>query len=792
MEAAGLEQGFLVGGWLIEPARALASRDGQSVALTPAQAAVLLALAERHGEAVDRKILRQRAFPGQHASDERLRATIASLRALFEDTPRRPRYIASVGYDAFALIAHFERPAPPPVPASTPHPQRRRGALPRLHGLLGELRRRHVLKVTGSYLLGIWIVLQVAEVTFAPLRFPDWWMTALTIIAVLGLPIVVALAWAYEITPQGIVADDGRDGTEVVHLPRARSMVAPAVVSVVALMAGVTGFAWWKTLGLEAEADSARGVRFEPAARSIAVLPLVDMSPGGGHELVGEGLSEELATRLAQVPGMRVAARTSAFEFKGRNVDVRRIGQALGVRHVLEGSVRRERDDVRVTVQLIDARNGYHVWAGNFDRPWRDVLVLQDEVARSVTAALKLVLDESASAADTYGDASRLDARALEPYIEGLGLLRRSADLSGLDDAARRFEAAIRIDPGFGRAYAALCELGVTRYRRSRDPSDLRTAEDACRKALEVSPGLLESERALAALYLGSGRHGAARELYTRLVGRDATNADGYVGLASTYEAAGDRAAAERYFRRAIEAEPAYWGSHNALGSFLFASGRSHEAAAAYARVTELAPSATAYNNLGAAMFMGGDLAGATRAYEHSLRLEPSSGAWSNLATSYYYLGRYLEAVQAYTRATTVAPHDHEVWGNLADAQWHVPTLRDEALRSYAHAVELAERHAELAGSAPLLLAQLGYYHCRIGQCPRGEAYLREAMASGADQMYVQYFAALHAAARGDAAGAERARREALRLGYPAHLLEGDPAFRTNKTPRNRGTTASS
>ena len=139
-------------------------------------------------------------------------------------------------------------------------------------------------------------------------------------------------------------------------------------------MALVTGFAWWRTLDVAANVAAESDTPMEPGPRSIAVLPLVDMSAAGGNTFLGDGLSEELSTKLAQIPGLRVAARTSAFEFKGKNLDVRKIGQSLGVRHVLEGSVRRAGDSVRVTVQLIDTATGYHAWAGNFDRAWNDVL----------------------------------------------------------------------------------------------------------------------------------------------------------------------------------------------------------------------------------------------------------------------------------------------------------------------------------------------------------------------------------------------------------------------------------
>ena len=240
-------------------------------------------------------------------------------------------------------------------------------------------------------------------------------------------------------------------------------------------MAVVTGFAWWRIDRCtgSSPAPAAAGTP-EPGPQSIAILPLVDLSAAGGNSWLGDGLSEELSTRLAQVPGLRVAARTSAFEFKGKNVDVRRIGQSLGVRHVLEGSVRRDGGEVRVTVQLIDARTGYHVWAGNFDRAWRDVLALQDDIARSVhgcvTGRARRTGRQSAPA-----PSRRLDARALDPYLEGLALLRQPGDAErAAAQAKMRFGRRSRSRPSFAAAHAGLCRALSRRFDVTRDPGDAR------------------------------------------------------------------------------------------------------------------------------------------------------------------------------------------------------------------------------------------------------------------------------------------------------------------------------
>ena len=317
-------------------------------------------------------------------------------------------------------------------------------------------------------------------------------MTVLTILAVIGLPIVATLAWSYEITPGGIVLDDGApDG---VKLPRARRAVAPAIVAGVALMAVVTGVAWWRSIEMGGTEASPQVDATHP---SVAVLPLVDMSPSGGNSYLGDGLSEELSMRLAQVPGLRVAARTSAFEFKDRNVDVRRIGQSLGVRHVLEGSVRRDGDNLRVTMQLIDSANGYHVWAGSYDRSWSDVISIQDEIARSVTEALRIVLvPAEASPASRVGrDARRPGRRSVSRRARDAAAVRRHEPPDGGGEALRRGD---RDRADRSRAPTPGCAGSVCGSTTAPViPPTSHRAEQSCRRALDLDASLVETEKAL-------------------------------------------------------------------------------------------------------------------------------------------------------------------------------------------------------------------------------------------------------------------------------------------------------
>jgi len=780
MAASDLQQGFRLGDWLVDPrGLQITSRQG-SVALDSRLMCILVCLVEHHGEIVDWQALRRCAAPGETLSDDDIRACVHELRMLLGDSVRQPRYIIAVPHQGYAVIAHFEPPAavddvslPTDVvlhPAAAP-------LIKRTQHFCAELQRRHVLKVLGAYLVGIWLVLQIAETTFEPLHFPDWWMTALTILAVIGVPVISSLAWSYEITASGVVLDPG--DTAHLHVPRARRAVAPLLVIGVALMAGVTGLAWWHSLATQSALT-------QPATavptRTIAVLPLDDHSPTGGSPYVAVGLTEELAALLARVPGLRVAPPRLAFDKKIRGSDSRKAGQALGAEFLLGGDVRREGDRLHVTVHLVSARDGRQLWEQSYDRYWRDVFATQREIAQSVANAIGVAPTGLISERERQADFGNL--RAYDTYLAGVAEMRSSGDLSRLGAASELFHRALAIDPNLVRAMAGLCEASVARYERTLATDDIADAETHCRRALEFDASLRETELALAKLYLTSGRHEQAEAVFRGLVARNPGDADAHAGLGSALHAHGENAEAERHFRRAIEVEPRYAGAFRALGGFLFSVGRPGEAEAAYRKVTELNPrSASAFSNLGAALLMQGELSEAAQALQRAIELEPSRAAHTNLGNAYYYLGRFAEALAQHERAQALAALDHHVVGNLADAMWMIPDLHARASGEYGRAMQLATEALRINPADAASWAQLAYYARRAGDEVAATRARVRAEVLGHGDMYVHYYLGLTEADHDDPVAAAAAIRRAQRLGYPQRLLEADPVLRSLTPP---------
>jgi TolB-like protein/thioredoxin-like negative regulator of GroEL len=382
-----------------------------------------------------------------------------------------------------------------------------------------ELRRRKVVRAGIAYALVAWVILQLGEITFEPLGLPGWVMTWTILLAVLGFPVVLVLAWVFDRGDDGLKRD--RSGLGGVGPARLFALL------VVAITVGVSG--WWlsdvyrdadaETVEPAATKSAAAAVASADAApsNSIAVLPFDDMSPGRDQGWFADGLAEELLDRLARVQGLRVAARTSSFALRERQLDVTGIGQALNVALVVEGSVRKAEGRIRVTVQLIDAGNGYHLWSDSYERPDQGIFDLQDDITSDIVDNLRrripgLTQERPGPAARAVvGSADTRDLKAHELYLQGRVLWRQRTP-SSLARAAALFEQAIEIDPDYARAWCGLADtrLLLADYGGVSAADAVTLAEPAVVQALTLAPGLGEAWASLGLLRFTAGQLEAA------------------------------------------------------------------------------------------------------------------------------------------------------------------------------------------------------------------------------------------------------------------------------------------
>jgi len=319
-----------------------------------------------------------------------------------------------------------------------------------MRGLIEELRHRNVFRVGVAYIIAGWLIAQVADLGADAFNAPEWIMQMLIILLLLGLPVALFLAWAYELTPEGmkkadeVPADAPKD-------PRAGRVLN--LVIIVTLVVIVAWLGWDKVQG----PGSASIAVIE---KSIAVLPFDDFSPDGDHSWFADGLTEEILNSLARTADLQVASRTSSFAYRGTNADIPAIANDLGVAHVLEGSVRRAGDRLRVTAQLIRAADDKHLWSETFDGSNEDSIDIQETIAIAIANALKTAMDPEEL--ERMVSAGTRSVEAWEIYLRGLARdhqITQQMDIANATEAIDLFEQAVAIDPAFADAHLMLADL---------------------------------------------------------------------------------------------------------------------------------------------------------------------------------------------------------------------------------------------------------------------------------------------------------------------------------------------
>jgi len=321
--------------------------------------------------------------------------------------------------------------------------------------LFEELKRRKVFKVGGAYLVLAWLGVQVASTVLPIFGAPVWVLRVLILVIALGFPLAVVMAWLFEATPEGLKVDKPGAGSKRV-IGTATAIALLAVTWYFIGQPAVRGFDAKPAAAAAAPVPAAKPDA--PPERSIAVLAFVDMSPKQDNEYLGDGIAEEILDALAKIDGLKVAGRTSSFHYKGRNMDLRVIGKELGVATVLEGSVQRQGDQVRITAQLVRTADGFHLWSDKFPGKMDDVFALQDQIAHSVAEQLKVVLSGDQAKQLVNVGTNNADAYAL--YLQAsLIFNRRQGDR--FPEAMDLLKQAIRLDPKYARAWARLASMNA-------------------------------------------------------------------------------------------------------------------------------------------------------------------------------------------------------------------------------------------------------------------------------------------------------------------------------------------
>ncbi len=517
-----------------------------------------------------------------------------------------------------------------------------------------ELQRRNVFRVAIGYIVSCWLLAQVADLVLENIGAPAWVMQTLLLVMTLGFPVVVFFSWAYEVTPEGVRRESEVDRSQsITHVTAHKLDRSIMLVLAIAL----AYFAYDKFFLSEhrqiptgpAAPATADQLAREPGT-SIAVLPFINMSDDENNEYFSDGISEELLNVLVRIEGLRVPSRTSSFTFRGSGLKVSEIGKELGVDHVLEGSVRKAGERIRVTAQLIDVKTDTHLWSETYTRQLDDIFAVQDEIAQAIVGALKITLSGEQQAQLEQRPTDNVEAYNL--YLRG----RHQWNLripGRMSEAIEPLQKAVELDPQFDRAWAALADvyLLLPEYGEGTVAEHVPRALEATERALVINP---DSAHAL--------------------------TTSAYIKAMHYYQ----WEEAETEFKRAIKLNPKYRTAYQWYAEMLAAQRRTDESLAQLDIASEVDPLAPIIPHIkGWVTLWAGRLDDAEQNYLDALRLDPGFPySIGNLGLVYLLQGKYDQARVRWTEYGELLNIDISPSLLAADAMEN-PEMKERAIAAW-------------------------------------------------------------------------------------------------------------
>jgi len=488
---------------------------------------------------------------------------------------------------------------------------------------LKEVKRRNVFRVALVYIVAAWLTIQVVDVMFPALNVPDWVVSAVAVMLLIGFPFALILAWAFEMTPEGIKREEDVDRSQSITSQTGKKLNTLTIVVLVAAVGFLLIDKFVLQLDTSSQPDEQAVGEIRP---SIAVLPFVNMSDDKANEYFSDGLSEELLNVLAKIPQLHVAGRTSSFQFKGTNDDLRLIGKKLNVTNVLEGSVRQSGVRLRITAQLIDTESGYHLWSNTYDREITDIFAIQDEIAANVVDALRVTLLGEEAVVNHGTD----NLEAYNLFLQSRYFWDQTTEESygKAEEALRR---AIELDPNYAQAYAMLAMVyqqnisGFVGDGAEDFIPEFKVVHELADKALALNPDLADALIAKGlAISAGDWNFESADQYFSRALGLVPNHIDalGWVALLRTFQARNDEAIA--LSERVLQLDPLSVAAHRDLGDGYIAARRFDDALATYRKTLRLRPDTARIHGRIANIFL---MRGNFEAAAEHIRQEPV--AWN-------------------------------------------------------------------------------------------------------------------------------------------------------------------
>ena len=542
---------------------------------------------------------------------------------------------------------------------------------------------------------------------------------------------------------------------------RARRIGIPAIAVVALLIA-------WAYASLRQRNATVAGTT-TPPRRAVAVLPLENLSGDESKAYIGAGVAETLTMALSKAPGLTVLSRSEVLEALRRDRDVRRVARDLDVSFIVDGSVQKAGDRLRITLRVVRG-DGTVAWSDAYEDDTAAIFAMH----RVMAADLVGRMEGRVPAATDVTVPTTANVEVLMAYWQARDLLDRAASAADFVAVVARFQETISHDPKFALGYAGLADTLWQQYQVTHDPALPPLALDAGLTALRLDPTQPATRVAVATVYQGLGQYDAAVDQLRRALELQPSNDDAHRILARVLAAQGKPDQAIGELQQAIEYRPRRWTNYNALGGLYFQVRRLPEAAATFQRALEIAPNdARTYLSLGAVYVEMGDLSRAIEMFDRSATITPTGLALSNKGTAYYRLGRFDDAANAYEAAVRLEGKSSLFHGNLGDAYVRL-NRRTDAIREFTAARELALAALRVNEKDARMMARAAAFEAKLGLKSAAVEHAAQAAALAPRDPDVQYKRAVVGALLGDPATALRALNEALTLGFKAEDVRND------------------
>jgi tetratricopeptide (TPR) repeat protein len=624
-----------------------------------------------------------------------------------------------------------------------------------------------------------WVLMQVVTLTSPVVDAAKWFDKLVLLILIIGFPLVLIYNWWAEFklrkdfnhkhnclsTEPKLTKDAYRDLTYI-------SMLSACSL----LIAILLGKQVYNTASQIDEKRVELDINAEFYSNAIAVMPFKQLGDEAAEYVVGL-LQSEMLTFLSQFSQLRVISERVLSSLPVDS-SLGKIRDWTGAKYVLEGIINIQGAQVHIMTTLIDSQSGLQVWASKSTVPSTDQLTLYEGISHQVFNALTFLIPQEELSKFQFKPTD--DIHAYDFYVRAKGVFKDAYNQTQLLEAEQLFLSALGKDRNFELAQAGLCQVYLEQYSLKLGAQVFDLARQACQKINTGSSVKAESEIALGRLYLESGKYTLAQQHFITALELKPENSLGLIGLAQSFVRLGQAEQGERYFLKALQAEPGYWKNYEKYGFFLFESGRYFEASLQFNKQSLLQPnSEEAFNNLGAAFYLNTEFDNATESWGKALSINPSANIYSNLGTSLFFSSKFSRAVEMYQQAVNLSPNNYVFRGNLADAHKYAGKQQVQSKQQYKAALNLARQNEIINPSDQTIKSNIARYNSELANCQVANKQSQQLVLEQPDDPYIYYDLALVASNCSSDSDVLLFLKKTLTLGYSNKLLSKDHQFET-------------